>query len=105
MEAKDETKFLRAAELEGWDNLADFVGLSKKVGSYHVELIGATDRGAIINIWENEKSTLHHVWTPSDDGEWRKLDEVNFMHFRNAKDEFHNLKLFSDVVDLLCRNT
>ena len=97
-------KFLRAAELEGWDNLADFVGLSKKVNSYHVELIGATDRGALINIWENEKSTLHHVWTPSDDGEWRKLDEIHFMHFRNAKDEFHNLKLYSDVVDLLWRN-
>ena len=98
------TKFLRAAELEGWDNLADFVGLSKKVNSYHVELIGATDRGAIINIWENEKSTLHYVWTTSDNGEWRKLNEINFMHFLNAKDEYESLKLSSDVVDLMWRN-
>ena len=104
MTGNDETKFLRAAELEGWDNLPHFVGLSKQVGSYHIELIGATDRGAIINIWENEKSTLPHVWTPSDDGEWCKRDEINFMHFMNARDEYESLKIFSDAVELMWRN-
>ncbi len=98
------TKFLRAAELEGWDNLSEFVGSSKKAGRYHVELIGATDRGALINIWENEKSELHHIWLPSDDGEWCKRDEVNFMHYSNAREEYRLLKNNSTVMDLMWRN-
>jgi len=104
MTGNREAKFLRAAELEGWDNLADFVGSSKKAGRYHIELIGATDRGALINIWENEKSTLHHVWTPSDNDEWMKVDEVNFMHFSNAREEYRLLKNNSTVMDLMWRN-
>ena len=69
-----------------------------------VELIGSSDRGAIINIWSKEKSTLHHIWSPSDDGEWMKLDEVHFMYFSNAVEEFKSLINASAVLDLQRRN-
>jgi len=110
MVTNGESKFLRVSELERWDKIAAFVGFSKRVGDedsisiYHVELIGATDRGAIINIWENEKSTLHHVWTPSDCGEWCKRDEVHFMEFVNAKEEFENIETATDAINLMWRN-
>jgi len=98
-------KFLRASEAESWEKFPDFVGSTKKVGSYHVELLGGTDRGAIINIWEEGKSPLPHVWTPSDDDEWKKAAEVHFMHYLNGKDEYQNLKYDSDVLDLMWRNS
>ena len=104
MTGKRDSKFLKASELEIWENLPHFIGSTKKVGRYHVEIIGASDRGALINIWENEKSTLHHIWTPSDDGEWMKLDEVNFMHYRNARTEYRELKNESAVLNLMGRN-
>lgn len=98
-------KYLRASEAESWEKFPDFEGSTKKVGRYHVELLGGTDRGAIINIWEEGKSELPHVWTPSDDDEWKKAAEVHFMHFLNGKDEYQNLKYDSDVLDLMWRNS
>ncbi len=105
MEEKLVKKFMRASEAESWEKFPDFVGSTKMVGSYHVELLGGTNRGAIINIWEKGNSTLPHVWTPSDDGEWKKLDEINFMQYLNAKAEYQNLKDNSDVITLMCWNT
>ncbi len=93
--------FLRASEAEAWKKSPDFWGSCKKVGDFHVELLGDTERGAIINIWEKGKSKFPQIWIPSDDGEWMKSDEVSFRHFEAAKTEFQSLRQLSDVLRLL----
>lgn len=98
------SEFLRAAEADSWKEFPDFKGSSKKVGRYRIELLGGTDRGGLINIWEKEKSSLPHVWTPSDNNEWKKLDQVNFVYFLNAEAEYRYLKNEGDVLYLMTRN-
>jgi len=96
--------FMLQKEVDEWRKYPDAVLKSKKVGSFHVELLGGTERGAHINIWEHERSTLHHVFTPSDDDKWMKVGEVNFMHYGNAVEEYRQLKSVRDVLDLMQRN-
>lgn len=75
------------------------------INDFVVELFYGTERGGQINIWSEGKSTLPHVWSPSDDNKYHLADQVNFMDWRNAKEEFSQLTNWGKVVDLMERNS
>lgn len=99
------------SDFEHWKEFDDFSGSAKTVGSYRVELIGGTDRGAQINIWGSMKmweemdlvSCLNES-DISDDRKMHKDNEVHFMYFINAKMEYSFLRTPEDVRDLIRRN-
>lgn len=104
-------KCLRASDCEGWSKFPDFKRSAKTVGSYRIELMGGTDRGAQINIWGSmkmwEKMNLVSCLNESnisDDGKMYKDNEVHFMYFINAKMEYSFLSTVEDVRDLIRRN-
>lgn len=75
------------------------------LGENHiVELIGAKDRGGMINIWEEGETTLSHIWQASDNNKWHKIDEIHFMHWRNADMEYREIGTFSEMLNLMTRN-
>jgi len=96
---------LRKSDSKGIVDEPDFVFRSKRIGRYCLELIGGTNRGAMINVWEKmEAGNLDHIFTPSDDRTMRKANEIHFMHFGNAKDEWAELRTVRAVLDLMWRN-
>jgi len=75
-----------------------------------VELIGGTDRGAIINIWEKMntgryKPKIRDMYADGDWVEWKRFDQIGFMHYINAVEEFKTLADFGDILDLCRRNS
>lgn len=105
------TKSLKMSDFEHWEKFDDFSGSAKTVGKYRIELIGGTNRGAQINIWGSMKmweemdlvSCLNES-DISDDRKMHKDNEVHFMYFNNAKEEYLNLKTSGDVRFLMQRN-
>lgn len=76
----------------------------KKISSWIIELIYGTNRGGVILIWQKGASTLHHIWTPSINNDYMLFQEVHFMDWRNAKEEFSQLKTVEDIMNLIERN-
>jgi len=97
---------LRQSELKSWkDEGANLVFKRKEINSWVVELFYAEDRGGSINLWEKKTSTLHHIWSPSDDDQYRKFDEIHFMHWENALQEYEHIETYDDIIDLAWRNS
>lgn len=74
-------------------------------GPFIIELFYGTERGGQINIWQKGYEKLEHVWPPSDDKKLHRTDQVNFMDYQNAVEEFNGLKNSHDVIDLMDRNS
>ena len=129
METKNRAKTvdypaLRQSDLEGWgaDNekgTFHYEGVFVELPEYYhdisqlmkVEFIGGTDRGAIIIIWEKMNIARYKPTKNADmysDGEWAEwklFDQVSFMHYVNAVEEFSVIKDFGDILDLCRRNS
>ena len=102
---KDYFKNRLSKEDDFWSEHKDFKYKQKNLGKdLKIELLYGTERGGQINIWESGKSDLEHIWTTSDDKKFHKIEEVGFMDWKNAKEEFSNIKTQKDVVDLMWRN-
>jgi len=96
----------RKIELEGWGSQA-LTTSEKTIGSFSIEMIGAKEGGAHINVWEpmpKNGKNLAHINAPSDDGLFRKVDEIHFWNYSNAKEEYSALKTARTVIDLMWRN-
>ena len=89
-----------ARDAEDWGDKLKIT--AKNVGKDRVEMIGATDRGAIINIWM--PNSKHSYSTPSDNGVWEKVTEVHFWKYNNALEEYREIKDERSMVDLMRRN-
>ena len=87
-----------------WTEFSDGHYRSKKVARYIVELYYGTDRGGQIYIWEPGYESLEHVWPPSDDKKYHMANEINFMDWHNAIDEYRDLNTSKDVINLMHRN-
>ena len=97
-----------------WPTYPDYKYKIKNAGIYRVELLGGTDRGAEIILWEKrtakDKSEAaarpirDSLWPPSDDGDFKEFTTVNFMHYANALEEYLYLHTSSDALDLAVRN-
>ena len=89
------------------------------VKSFTVEFIGGSDRGAMIKIWEELYSPSYNVKDnlnlsnvidlysdPDEQGgsTHRVFDQVNFMHYANAAEEFKVITSFGDILELCRRN-
>jgi len=114
---------LNQSDLGGWgaDNgkgTFHYEGLFVEVPEYYhdttkmmkVELIGGSDRGAIINIWEKMRNPTYnpkdtYLYSDGKWAEWRRFDQVNFMHYANAVEEFKVIADFGDILELCRRNT
>ena len=95
---------MRVSDYDRWNRHSDAVGKAKSVGGYRIELYYGTDRGGMINVWEKGDSELDHIFSPSDDRTHHQADEIHFMHYQNAIDEYQQLKNKSAVIDLMWRN-
>ena len=114
---------LKQSDLGGWgaDNgkgTFHYEGVFIDIPEYYkdfatqlkVELIGGSDRGAIINIWQK---MVRSVFRPKDasyysDGEfpeWMRFDQINFNHYANAVEEFNVIADFGDILELCRRNS
>lgn len=73
---------------------------------YIVEVFYDHESGGQINIWQDEESTLAHIWKPTthDGVDYKKVDEVHFWDWHNAHAEYTAIDDASDVVDLMSRN-
>ena len=95
---------LRQSDFDSWSKYEDFVGSAKTIGRYHIELLGGTDRGAEILIWEPGYDNLEYIFPPSDNKEYHKADSVNFWYYSNALEEYRGLKTVKDIIALMWRN-
>jgi hypothetical protein len=73
---------------EEWTKFPDYYYRKKKIGHYTVEMIAGTNRGGWIVIWD---PTLD-IFTGRQD--------IPFMLFANALEEFNSLSLVSNVLRL-----
>ena len=92
-------KSMRLSNYMSWMKYPDAKYYRKKIGQYVVELLGGTDRGGEIVVWEPKKS----AYGVSDDGKYTQLGTANFMYWTSAKDEYDMLKNVKDVMDILWR--
>lgn len=88
---------------EKWD-YPDVVYRSKKISKYTIELVGGTERGAEIKIWKKiDKYWMGEKYEPLSGHDYI-LEEIHFMHFANALDEYNELKTVKDIYDLMRMN-
>ena len=81
--------------LKEWKKYPDYFGRVKKIGKSKVTLIGGKKRGAVILIYSHLSSKDDYL---------NLTEEVHFMEWENAVDEYNNLKNSKDIMDLLRRN-
>jgi len=89
-----------------WSKYPDFVYRQKKIGKFILELLGGTDRGATILIWEPgtlDRDIPFFGLETSDDKKYKLFTQANFMYFMNAVDEYNSLEDKHDVMDLAYR--
>ena len=84
----------------------DAVYKKKRVGVFTVELIGGTQRGAVIRVWAKANQEdieraekLPHIFTVSQG--FDHVNDANFMYFENAKPRYTQLNTTKDVIELL----
>ena len=89
----------------------DSVYKKKNISTWIVELIGGTNRGATIRLWEKatiedvvREGKLPHVYRITSDKKYILLDEVHYMYFLNVLPVYKDLKTVSDIIDLAWRN-
>lgn len=109
-----------------WMKYPDFKYRRKHIGNWVVELIGGTDRGAVILLWEKAKigdsrkvnSLAWKIKHESMLGSFSRkynvifykgsyyelISEVNFMYYSNALDEYKVIRSVKNVIDLAWRN-
>ena len=101
---------LRKKDGERICNEPDFKYKTKKAGTYTLEMIGGTNRGAMIVVWETVESYEKLCGISprendlSDNKKFTRVDEIHFMYFDNAKDEWFGLKTTRNVLDIMQRN-
>jgi hypothetical protein len=88
----------------------DFIFKNKKVGKWVFEMIGGTDRGAMMVFWEPVKGYAkfygHDPYKEdlSDNKEWVRYSEVHFMLYENAYEEWVYLNSVNAMLDIVRRN-
>ena len=90
----------------------DSVYTRKTISTWIVELIGGTERGAYIKMW-NKASTdeiesaekLPHIFTVTEDRKYNLLATAHFMYFVNATAEYSDIKTVKDIFALAKRTT
>jgi len=77
---------------QSWSNYPDFSYHAKNVGTWRIELVGGTDRGALINIWSKAKNLMKQAkdldFEFSIDGNYTLFTTARFMNFVNAKERY-----------------
>jgi len=85
----------RSKMLEEWKKYPDYFGKNKKIGKNKITLIGGKDRGATILIYSHLSNKDEYLNT---------FDEVNFMEWSNAVEEYNSIKSSKDILKLIERN-
>jgi len=96
-----------------WEQYPDFKYRAKNVGTWRLELIGGSDRGAIINIWTRDKECMQSAveleakgidMGYSDDRKFTHFTTANYMHFSSAKEDYGYANCNEEIL-ILARRT
>ena len=80
-----------------WSEYPDFKYQAKNVNTMRLELIGGSDRGAIVNIWTKDKACMKDALELeakgvegefSEDREYLLFTTARYMHFSSAKEDY-----------------
>ena len=98
---------------QDWSTFPDFKYQAKNVGTWRLELIGGSDRGAIMNIWTRDKACMKSSVELeakgiegefSDDREFTIFTTAQYMHFSSAKEDYGFANCNEEVL-ILARRT
>ena len=117
---------LREVDREKWLDWDDKVYRRKQISTWIVELVGGTERGGMILLWEkkemgDEDEVGSLAWEMKhednlgyfsekyshiefEENHYRLFDEVNFMNYSSAKAEYDDIDLVENITDLAWRN-
>lgn len=117
---------LRDVDKKKWEEWKDREYSRKNISKWIVELVGGSDRGGIILLWEKTEMgskenvgdlawELEHVdnlgyldekysHIEHDESHYRLFDEIHFMRWNNAKGEYNHINSKEDITNLAWRN-
>lgn len=85
----------RSKAIKQWKQYPDYFGKNKKIGKNKITLLAGKNRGGVIFIYSHMSSK---------DDNLNLFEEVHFMNWENAADEYKNLKSTKSVLNLINRN-
>jgi hypothetical protein len=84
-------------------NYPDAVYKRKKVSTWIVELIGGTNRGAEIRVWNKiDKNSIDGIF--DKDGNYELSVHGHYMDYTNALGDYRDIQNVDDIMNFMQRN-